>query len=102
MGRNIPFYLIKLDYGDVAISSPTGKLDRNSLKVGDKVAFKDKQGNELFGENLIARQRGQLEGRGTSMALCAEPLALCFVLLKGCGLSLCTLIPLGRENPTGT
>ena len=47
---NIPFYFINLDHADVAISSPTGKLDRNSLKIGDKVAFKDKKGNELFGE----------------------------------------------------
>ena len=70
--------------------------------VGSTGEVVRRHGNELFGENLIARQRGQLEGRGTSMALCAEPLALCFVLLKGCGLSLCTLIPLGRENPTGT
>lgn len=37
--------------------------------------------NVLFGESLITRQRGQLDGRGASMALCAEPLELCFVLL---------------------
>lgn len=70
--------------------------------VGSTDEVVRRHGNVLFGESLIARQRGQLEGRGASMALCAEPLALCFVLLKGCGLSLCTLIPLGRENPTGT
>jgi len=44
-----PFF-INLDHADVAISSPTGKFDRNSLKIGDKVAFKDRKGNELFGE----------------------------------------------------
>jgi len=47
---NIPFYHINLDHADVSISGSTGKLDRNSLKVGDKVAFKDRKGNELFGE----------------------------------------------------
>jgi alpha-L-arabinofuranosidase len=52
----IPFYLINLDHADVTISSPTGKLDRNSLKVGDKVAFKDRKGNELFGEVIKLNQ----------------------------------------------
>ncbi len=46
---NIPFYHINLDHADVGISGATGKFDRNSLKVGDKVAFKDGKGNELFG-----------------------------------------------------
>ena len=61
---NIPFYLIDLDHADVAISSPTGKLDRNSLKVGDKVAFKDRKGNELFGEviKLNPKTAGVLVG----------------------------------------
>jgi hypothetical protein len=54
---NIPFYLINLDYADVAISSPTGKLDRNSLKVGDKVVFKDRKGHELFGEVIKLNQK---------------------------------------------
>jgi hypothetical protein len=47
---DIPFYHINLTHTDVRIFGSTGKLDRNSLKVGDKVAFKDKKGNELFGE----------------------------------------------------
>mgnify|MGYP001063034883 CR=1 FL=1 len=47
---NIPLYFINLDRADVAISNPTGKLDRNSLKIGDKVTFKDRKGNEQFGE----------------------------------------------------
>lgn len=46
---NIPFYFINLDRADVAISNPAGKLDRNTLKIGDKVAFKDRKGNEQFG-----------------------------------------------------
>ena len=49
--------------------------------VGSTGEVVRRHGNELFGENLIARQRGQLDGRGASMALCAEPLELCFVLL---------------------
>ena len=54
---NIPFYHINLDHADVAISGSTGKLDRNSLKVGDKVAFKDRKGNELFGEVIKLNQK---------------------------------------------
>jgi hypothetical protein len=61
---NIPFYFINLDRADVAISNPTGKLDRNSLKIGDKVAFKDRKGNELFGEviKLNPKTAGVLVG----------------------------------------
>ncbi len=54
---NIPFYHINLDHSDVSISGSTGKLDRNSLKVGDKVAFKDRKGNELFGEVIKLNQK---------------------------------------------
>ena len=54
---NIPFYHINLDHADVDISGSTGKLDRNSLKVGDKVAFKDRKGNELFGEVIKLNQK---------------------------------------------
>jgi len=61
---NIPFYLINLDRADVAISNSSGKLDRNSLKVGDKVAFKDRKGNEQFGEviKLDPKTAGVLVG----------------------------------------
>lgn len=61
---NIPFYFINLDRADVAISNPTGKLDRNSLKIGDKVAFKDRKGNEQFGEviKLNSKTAGVLVG----------------------------------------
>jgi len=61
---NIPFYFINLDRADIAISNPTGKLDRNSLKIGDKVAFKDRKGNELFGEviKLNPKTAGVLVG----------------------------------------
>ena len=54
---NIPFYPINLDRADVSISGSPGKLDRNSLKVGDKVAFKDRKGNELFGEVIKLNQK---------------------------------------------
>ena len=61
---NIPFYHINLDHADIAISGSTGKLDRNSLKVGDKVAFKDRKGNERFGEvkKLNQKTAGVLVG----------------------------------------
>ena len=54
---NIPFYHINLDHADIAISGSTAKLDRNSLKVGDKVAFKDRKGNERFGEVIKLNQK---------------------------------------------
>ena len=47
---NIGYYTVNLDHADIAISNPTGRLDRNSLKIGDKVAFKDSKGHEHFGE----------------------------------------------------
>lgn len=61
---NIPFYFINLDHADVAISSPTGQLDRNSLKLGDKVAFKDRKGHDRFGEviQLNPKTAGVLVG----------------------------------------
>ena len=61
---NIPFYHINLDHADVGISGSTGQLDRNSLKVGDKVAFKDRKGSELFGEviKLNPKTAGVLVG----------------------------------------
>lgn len=61
---NIPFYFINLDRADVAISNPSGELDRNSLKIGDRVAFKDRKGNELFGEviKLNPKTAGVLVG----------------------------------------
>ena len=54
---DIPFYHINLAHADVSISRSTGNLDRNTLKVGDKVAFTDKQGNELFGEVIKLNQK---------------------------------------------
>ena len=49
----IPFYLINLDGQDVEIAARKQRtLDRNSLKVGDRVAFKDRRGQELFGQVL--------------------------------------------------
>lgn len=49
----IPFYLINLDGQDVAIAARRRRgVDRNSLKVGDRVAFRDRQGREQFGQVL--------------------------------------------------
>jgi hypothetical protein len=48
---NIQFYLINLDGQDVEIAAQgQRKLDRNSLRVGDQVAFKDRHGHERFGK----------------------------------------------------
>jgi hypothetical protein len=62
---DIPYYHINLDHADIAISGATRKLDRNRLKVGDKVAFKDRKGNELFGEVIKLNQKtaGVLVGK---------------------------------------
>ena len=47
----IPFYLIDLEDEDVAIAAQKRRtLDRNSLRVGDRVGFKDRQGQERFGQ----------------------------------------------------
>jgi|GEM_PF-284556 len=48
---NIQFYLINVDNQDIEIAAQDRrKLDRNSLSVGDRVAFKDRHGHERFGE----------------------------------------------------
>ena len=49
----IPFYLINLDGQDVEIAARQRRgVDRNSLKVGDRVVFEDRQGREQFGQVL--------------------------------------------------
>ncbi len=48
---NIPYYYINIDNIDTNIQAISKRtINRNNLKVGDKVCFKDKKGNELFGE----------------------------------------------------
>ena len=50
---NIPFYFVNLDSVDTdIISSSKMGLDREQLKVGDKVGFRDKQNNDVYGEVL--------------------------------------------------
>ncbi|NEX23700.1 hypothetical protein G3480_26105 [Thiorhodococcus mannitoliphagus] len=54
----IPFYLINLDGQDAEIASTKRRgLDRNSVKVGDRVAFKDRNGHENFGEVVKLNQK---------------------------------------------
>lgn len=48
---NIPYYLIDLEGEDVAITTQKRQaFDRNSLRVGDQVGFKDRHGHERFGQ----------------------------------------------------
>jgi len=48
---NIPYYFINIDSSNIDIhEKPKQKISRSNLKVGDKVCFKDKSGDELFGE----------------------------------------------------
>ncbi len=55
---NIPYYFINVDNSNIDIHAESKqKVDRNSLKVGDKVCFKDKKGNERFGEVTKLNQK---------------------------------------------
>lgn len=49
---NIPFYYLNLDDVNADIQPPKNAvgIPKNSLKVGDRVGFKGKQNNDLFGE----------------------------------------------------
>ena len=49
---NLPFYYLNLDNVDADIkpAKNTVGIPKNTLKVGAKVGFKDKQNNDLFGE----------------------------------------------------
>lgn len=54
----IQFYLIDLDGQDVAIAAQKRRtLDRNSLRVGDRVGFKDRSGQERFGQVVKLNQK---------------------------------------------
>jgi hypothetical protein len=48
----IPLYFVNLDGADTELrNSEHGPgIDRNRLKVGDTVGFRDRRGNELYGE----------------------------------------------------
>jgi len=63
---NIPYYHINVDNIDTNIQATSKRtINRNNLKVGDKVCFKDKKGNELFGEviKLNPKTAGVLVGQ---------------------------------------
>ncbi len=48
---NIPYYYLNIDNSNTEIQATSRlKNNRNNVKVGDNVYFKDKKGNELFGE----------------------------------------------------
>lgn len=48
---SIPFHQIDLDGEDVTIGTQKRQaIDRNRLSVGDRVAFKDREGQERFGQ----------------------------------------------------
>lgn len=54
----IPFHLINLDGHETDIApQPARPLDRNRIKVGDRVAFKDRAGQEHFGEVVKLNQK---------------------------------------------
>jgi hypothetical protein len=62
---NIPYYCINIDNLDTDINlKPKQETNKNHIKVCDHVCFKDKQGNELFGEviKLNPKTAGVLVG----------------------------------------
>ncbi len=62
---NITYYSINIDNLDIDINlKAKQKTNKNHIKVGDHVCFKDKQGNELFGEviKLNPKTAGVLVG----------------------------------------
>ncbi len=56
---NLPFYYLNLDNIDTDIQPAKNAvgIPKSSLKLGDKVGFKDKQRNELFGEVIRLNQK---------------------------------------------
>ena len=63
---NIPYYCLNIDDSNTDIQNTSSqKIDRNNLKVGDDVCFKDKKGNELFGQvtKLNSKTAGILVGQ---------------------------------------
>jgi hypothetical protein len=56
---NLPFYYLNLDNIDTDIQPAKNAvgIPKNSLKLGDKVGFKDKHRNELFGEVIRLNQK---------------------------------------------
>jgi hypothetical protein len=53
---NVPFYYLNLDNinADIQPAKNAVGVPKNSLKVGDRVGFKDKQNNDLFGEVIAS------------------------------------------------
>lgn len=51
---NLPFYMLNLEGVDTAVASRSDPnlVDRASLRVGDKVGYFDRQGQERYGEVL--------------------------------------------------
>ena len=63
---NIPYYFINIDAVDTDIhAAPKQKFSKSTAKVGDQVCFKDRKGNELFGEitKLNPKTAGVLVGQ---------------------------------------
>ncbi|MBK1723151.1 hypothetical protein [Thiocystis violacea] len=55
---SIPFYQINLEGKDAEIGATKRRgLDRNSVKVGDRVAFRDRNGLDRFGEVVKLNQK---------------------------------------------
>lgn len=62
---NIPYYFINIDNSPTDINlQAKDKTNKNHLKVGDHVCFKDKEGNEVFGKvtKLNPKTAGVLVG----------------------------------------
>lgn len=64
---NLSYYLINIDNVDINVhKAQRNKIKKTNVKVGDRVCFKDKKGNERFGEivKLNPKTAGVLVGQG--------------------------------------
>jgi hypothetical protein len=46
----VPFYMVNIDGVDTDIHADQGQVDRNTLKVGDIVGYRDRQQREQYGQ----------------------------------------------------
>ena len=56
---NIPFYYVNIDDVDADLRSSNYQegIDKSHLKIGDRVGFRDRQNNELYGEVIRLNQK---------------------------------------------
>jgi hypothetical protein len=77
----IPLYTINLQSTDTDISPQRGQVDRLSLKIGDSVGFKCRDGQEIFGTVVkLNPKRAKVK---TRYDIWAVPYSLLFRVIDG-------------------